>query len=300
MSRFLTAVAALTAITMPAARAELPELPQGSGRVVFDDWAGPAIDVHTFVPDGVGANTPVVFVMHGTNRNADDYRDAWIDIAQACGIVVVAPAFDRRHFPGAAGYNLGEPLERAPDVSAFDAIEPLYLSVRERLGLREAGYGLFGHSAGAQFVHRYMMLTPDTHVTRAVAANAGWYTWPDSGIDWPYGLGGSPREPLDQADITSLPLTLLLGEEDRDPDASNLRRTPEAMAQGESRFRRGIRTAALVDYMAARLGRGSGWNLATVPGVAHDYRGMTPPAVRFLVPQRTYDRPACRQATGGE
>ena len=143
-----------------------------------------------------------------------------------------------------------------------------------------------------------MMLTPDTRVARAVAANAGWYSWPDPAIDWPYGLRGAPRPALAQAEIAALPLTLLLGEADRDPDAPNLRRTPQAMAQGESRFRRGIRTAALVDYIAARLGVGSGWNLATVPGVGHDHRGMAPPAVRYLLPDNLHNTAACRRATG--
>ena len=69
---------------------------------------------------------------------------------------------------------------------------------------------------------------------------------------------------------------------------------------GESRFRRGIRTAALVDYIAARLGQGSGWNLATVPDVGHDHTAMTPPAVRHLLPASHYNRPACQRAIRGD
>ena len=194
--------------------------------------------------------------------------------------------------------EVDEVTPEEPDVSAFDAIEPLFAAARQGMGLEAETYALFGHSAGAQFVHRYMMLTPDTRVARAVAANAGWYSWPDPAIDWPYGLRGAPRPALAQAEIAALPLTLLLGEADRDPDAPNLRRTPQAMAQGESRFRRGIRTAALVDYIAARLGVGSGWNLATVPGVGHDHRGMAPPAVRYLLPDNLHNTAACRRATG--
>ena len=275
------------------------DIPAGAASFRFDGWDGPPIDVFTQRPERLSAGTEIIIVLHGMNRNADDYRDDWRAIADACDVVVLVPRFDDRRFPGAAGYNLGEAIPGHPGVSAFDVIEPLFDRARVGLELETRGYGLFGHSAGAQFVHRFLMLTPDTRAVRAVAANAGWYTWPDMLADWPYGLRNAPRPPLTQGDIAAQNLTLLLGDADRDPQAPNLRRSPEAMEQGESRFRRGIRTAALVDYIAARLGQGSGWNLATVPDVGHDHAAMTPPSVRHLLPADHYNRPACQRARQG-
>lgn len=281
-------------------RAGAATIPPGPGSFRFETWEGPALRVYTQSPERVTPDTEIIIVLHGMRRNADDYRDDWRVISEACDVIILAPRFDASRFPGASAYNLGEPVPGHPDVSAFDALEPLFDAARTALGLDIPDYGLFGHSAGAQFVHRYLMLTPVTRAERSVAANAGWYTWPDMMVDWPYGLRGAPRPPLSQGEIAARNLTLLLGDADRDPNAENLRRTPEAMAQGESRFRRGIRTAALVDYIAARLGQGSGWNLATVQEVGHDHTAMTAPAIRHLLPANHYTLPACRRAILGD
>jgi len=49
-------------------------------------------------------------------------------------------------------------------------------------------FSMFGHSAGAQFVHRYITFMPQGHLRAAVAANSGWYTLPDQTLKLPYGL----------------------------------------------------------------------------------------------------------------
>ena len=58
-------------------------------------------------------------------------------------------------------------------------------------GNRSASYLLYGHSAGAQFVHRYLYFVPEARVAKVVAANAGWWTLPDLAVGFPYGLRGS-------------------------------------------------------------------------------------------------------------
>ncbi|GLK52520.1 hypothetical protein [Maricaulis virginensis] len=275
-------------------------IPSGRASLIYSGWGGPDLTVETYRPENLPADAPVIFVMHGVNRNPDDYRDAWIELADACGLAIIAPGFDRNGFPGSSGYNLGEPLPGTDAVSAFDAIEPLFATMRAGLGSTRSGYSIFGHSAGAQFVHRFLMLTPDTHVEAAVVANAGWYTWPDTSVEWPYGFAGAPRTPLDPGVIAALPVTLLLGEADNDPNASNLRQTPEARAQGAHRFERGLNTAALVDRLAADAGLEHGWAVATVPGIAHDNTRMAPAAVRHLVPEHIYNTAACQLATNGD
>ena len=58
-------------------------------------------------PRRIKSSTPVVIVMHGNKRNADDYRDAWEDYAEEEELLVLVPEFDERTFPGSRGYNMG-------------------------------------------------------------------------------------------------------------------------------------------------------------------------------------------------
>ena len=54
-----------------------------AGHYVFTDWDGPDLPVFYQLPDRVMPQTPVVFVMHGVNRDADRYRDEWAALASA-------------------------------------------------------------------------------------------------------------------------------------------------------------------------------------------------------------------------
>ncbi|MFT6583203.1 MAG: hypothetical protein ACJAU6_003656 [Alphaproteobacteria bacterium] len=100
-------------------------------------------------------------------------------------------------------------------------------------------YAMYGHSAGAQFVHRFIYFTPDARLTRAVAANAGWYTMPGFDIAYPYGLGGAGLSPANLHRALSARLVVLLGMRDTDTSHRHLRRTEGANAQGPHRFARG-------------------------------------------------------------
>ena len=47
----------------------------------FDGWDGPELRVFVSRSPGLAADRPVVFVMHGMRRNADDYRNQWHELA---------------------------------------------------------------------------------------------------------------------------------------------------------------------------------------------------------------------------
>ena len=114
-------------------------------------------------------------MMHGMNRNADDYREQWHELAMKHDFLLVVPEFASEDFPGSSGYALGNREDEAgrplpPERWSYAAIEPLFDDVRRRFSLDAKTYAIYGHSAGAQFVHRFLFYVPEARVSRAVPA----------------------------------------------------------------------------------------------------------------------------------
>ncbi len=274
-----------------AAASEAPDsLVPGRGRIMLADWGGPDLPVWTYVPVGRGiTDMPIVIVMHGVGRDADRYRDEWSALAQLEGFIVAAPEFSKADWPDATGYNLGA-VRGADDAAprpetewAFSAIEPVFDAIVARSGGRQTDYVIFGHSAGAQFVHRFLFYKPNVRVKRYIVANAGWYTMPDYTEAYPYGLAGSdvPEENLKAA--LQKDVVVLLGTQDIDPNDPNLRRSPEAMRQGAFRFARGQAFYEAGKMAAARHGVEFNWRIATVEGAVHSNGQMAFGAVPFIL-----------------
>lgn len=262
----------------------------GAGSFLFSAWPGPSIAVHTFAPENADRESPIVFVMHGQGRNASDYRDNWIAIANQRRTIIIAPEFDARRFPRTSGYALGglsdpddEARFRMMPASPINAIEPLFDEVCTRLGRTCGSYALFGHSAGGQFAHRFAMFARPQRASHIVAANAGWYTFPSATIPFPYGLAGADLGVDSLREVFARRLTILLGREDIDTQSENLRRTLEALAQGPHRLARGEHFFAAARDEAARIGAPFAWRLAFAPGVAHDNAAIASFAADILL-----------------
>ncbi|MBS0662625.1 MAG: alpha/beta hydrolase [Verrucomicrobia bacterium] len=254
---------------------------------------GKTVLVWYYLPESADRDAPVVIVMHGVGRNGEEYLTDWTPLAQERKFLLVVPEFSKAEFPGDPGYNYGntvsaagQPLPR--DQWAFGMIEPIFDAVRSRTGNRCETYRIFGHSAGAQFVQRFLYFVPQARVKVAVAANAGWYLLPDFGVEFPYGLKGTPVTEADLRVVLARPLTVLLGEADTNPKAKALRHTPEAEAQGPHRFARGQFFFHRAQLAAAALHTAFGWSLATAPGVGHSDEHMAPFAVRYLLPDQSF------------
>lgn len=269
-------------------------LPVGSG-TFLTDVGGRQIQVFTYRAADHGPDSPIVLVLAGGGRNGDDYRDAWITSAERFGLLVLAPAFDETQFPGPISYNLAGMVEADADAATlrevtltssdrwlFRDIEAVFDEAVARTGSRRSTYDIFGHSAGAQIIHRMVLFAPSMRVGVAVAANAGWYTMPIAEAAFPYGLGGLPRAVV-RDDAFQRPLVLLLGElDDANETRGELRTTPETDAQGAHRLARGGRFHELGQAEARRLGVPFHWRLSIVPGVGHDYRRMSEAAAVHL------------------
>jgi len=254
----------------------------------FSAWDGPALRVFATRPVHLAPDRPVVFVMHGVKRNADEYRDQWHDLAIENDFLLVVPEFSERDFPGPERYNLGNVIGENGSVIpepewTYSVIDAIFDDVRSRFGVTTDRYALYGHSAGAQFVQRFIFHVPGARLSRIVAANAGWYLMPDFDVAFPYGLGGSVVDRDRLVRGLQLPVTILLGTADTETDQPNLRRTPEAMLQGPHRLARGQTFYAAAKTAALELGVPFSWRLELVDGAEHDNRVMAAAAIPFLL-----------------
>jgi poly(3-hydroxybutyrate) depolymerase len=233
--------------------------------------------------DGEG---PVVVVMHGLNRDAGRYRDEWAALAEAGGFLLLVPEFSASKFPGTRWYNFGNLVDdegRAtpPQAWSFHAFDRVVATVMHAAHAARPGYILYGHSAGAQFVHRYLLLTGAKRAERVIIANAGSYTLATD-RPFPAGLGGTAADPATLREVFARPVILQLGEADTDPQHSSLPRQDWAVAQGSHRFARGWFFFDAMRRTAAAQGAPFNWRVATVPGVGHSNAGMAAHAASQL------------------
>lgn len=266
----------------------------GTGEYTLSDY-GPLRDkpirVFYHVPEQAEALSPIVLVLHGDDRDASEYRSAWIASADQYGFIVAAPEFTEEDFPGSSGYALGNIFldgnqpkpedENDPEVWTYSVIEPLWDDLRDRTGNLSNIYHVFGHSAGAQFAHRLVEFVPDAPYGYVLAANAGWYTVPDDNVTFPYGLGQSPREGRGR-EFFRVALLVLAGSEDTDPYSANLRHTPEADAQGQHRLARALYFMEESSNLATATQEDYAWTFELVEGVGHDHAEMGHAAADWL------------------
>ncbi len=243
--------------------------------------------VWTYRPAALRPDDRIVFVMHGVRRNADRYRDDWVAEAETNRFMLVVPEMTQAQFPKDAGYNFGNMIDAAyvakpADTWAWRSIETVFDAVRSTIGSTRPAYTIYGHSAGAQFVHRLALFANNARFETAIAANAGWYTLPVANETFPYGLDKTPIDDTRLKTNFGRPLLILLGENDIDQNHPQLRRDTASDRQGTHRFARGQHFMQIANAEARRIGVPLAWTIETVPGVAHDSRGMTAAAVKWL------------------
>ncbi|MBT8076502.1 MAG: alpha/beta hydrolase [Gammaproteobacteria bacterium] len=227
VTRMLLCLAATVLASQPA----LTDEDRGFYR--FDGWSGPALRVFYTRPPGLHPSRPMVMVMHGQSRTAEKYRDDWHDLAIEYDFLLIVPEFTKTDFSGSRSYNLGNRVDDEGQLNpreewSFSAPMALFEDAKKRFDVTATQFALYGHSAGSQFVHRFLMHMPEAPVSRVVAANAGWYSMPDFDIDYPYGLHGSQIKETALKGFLAMSVTILLGDADTLTDQSNLRQSPEA------------------------------------------------------------------------
>lgn len=252
------------------------------------------MNVFYHVPENLNTQSPILFVLHGSGRNADEYRDALINKSETLGFILVAPEFSETDFPGGDGYNLSNIFNDgdAPSVSslnpesewAISIIDPLFDFIKEMTDNQTITFDLFGHSAGAQVAHRYLLFKPNGKVNRVISSAAGWYTMPNVSVAFPYGLNLGPFEfsSLVMEELFYKKLYIVIGTNDNDPDYPGLRHTDEAEIQGANRLERAAYFFNESMEIANQLNTQYNWEYHTVPNIGHQYVLMSQVAVELL------------------
>jgi len=253
----------------------------------YKSAGNPNVRTYIVVPSTLSASTHIVMVMHGNGRNADEYINTWVGWASQNNYIALAPRFDDSSWPGSRSYHSGNIFTgddgagtKNPEAKwSFTVVEGIHQRVQSGFAVNDTLFDLWGHSAGGQFVHRFMLFKPNAKVRFAMPANSGWYTAPDLNIDYPYGVR-HPQLSLtmqDLVDCTNKQMIIFRGTADTLRD-SDLRTTPEADAQGLNRYQRAL-------YMynkGVNLNSNLNWQLLDVPNADHDQIKMAPAAQDFL------------------
>ena len=241
---------------------------------VFNFSTASILDVPVFyvTPNRINKDTRLVVVMHGRKRNAEEYRDQWVDYAKELNLVVIVPEFSEDKFPGVHTYNYGNVFnadgqKQSIESRLFSLIEPLVKESLNRFKVSSDHWGIYGHGAGAHFVHRYVIHNPQSSYTLAIAANLGWYlTMTDK--DWPFGLNKSGISDTMLKDAFNKYFLLMLGMS----DVSTKPNTPYVASifdkvtdQGKHRLERGRNFFNGVLMKSKELDTFLKWALVEVP-----------------------------------
>lgn len=218
---------------------------------------------------------PLVIMMHGAERNAEGYLNQWMPVADLFNLVVIAPEFDKENYTGGEKYNLGNVREgkggffKSEKEWTFSVPEPLFDFVKDGLGSDQIQYFLSGHSAGSQFVHRFLYFVPQNRAAKVFMANAGWYTLPDLTTNYPFGISDIPNASKSLNEFFMKPVFVVLGEADVDTTSENFQKGPVYNKQGLNRFERGNNFFQVAQRTARQNKIPFNWTLITLPGVAH-------------------------------
>lgn len=252
---------------------------------------GLPLEVHLHRPKNYRKER-IIVVLHGTLRNADEYRDDAVEMGDRFRALIVTPKFDAERFPQPKyqrGGIMKEDGTAAPKEEWTYALLPQILKeIRAVEGKPTMPYWIIGHSAGGQFAMR-MAGFFDSGAKRVVAANPGTNLFPTRDQEFGYGFGTLPDSLSNDAALKrylAQPLTLYLGSMDAGPD-EYLDESPRGMAQGPGRFQRGTAAFEYAKALAKKRGWKFGWRRVVAEGVGHDHLKM-------------FNDPACEIALFGK
>lgn len=150
-------------------------------------------DFYAYIPDKTPKN--ILVIAHGMLSKKDKasdvakkYLSRWIRYADEYGLLLIAPVFDTPRFGNLGGGFGGYRNLFGKYTPADTFVNKIVNRYSEKTSSGSNQFYLYGHSAGGQFVNRYVVTHPKK-IIRAVISAAGRYSYPDTSNEWPYGAG---------------------------------------------------------------------------------------------------------------
>lgn len=216
---------------------------------------------------------PLVVIVHGTQRTAERYRDAYRDFAEQHRCVVLAPLFP-------AGITEPGDLHGFKRIQFHDirfdrVLLDIVAEVGERYRIGTERFCLHGFSGGGQFAHRFAYLHP--HRLAAVSIGApGRVTRIDPAVPWLLGTADLRERfgiDLDLPALREVAVQMVIGAEDTDTwEIAN----PGPEEGGDNRIER---ITALRENFHAN---GIDVRFDVIPGVAHRGHAVQPAVQAFF------------------
>ena len=221
----------------------------------------------------------IIVVMHGVNRNADEYRDHAVSMGDRFNALIVAPLLDTEQFPSIKYQRGGvvdkENRSQPREEWTYNLIPKIVNEVRTLEAREDIPFYVIGHSAGGQFVVR-MCAFLDIGAARLVASNPGSLIFPTRDRPFGYGFGGLPSDLCSDEQLKkflAVPLTLYVGTDDNKPD-QYFDDSKDAMKQGNGRYQRSHTCFEMAKRLAEEKGWPFEWRILDAPGIGHDHELM--------------------------
>ena len=258
------------------------------------------VRVHFYIPKKGDVTTmPVLFSMHGAERSATVQTGAWDSYADKYGFIVIAPEFPKSSTVSEWGYSdyynenayqFGNVMTSSSSKTcnpeekwAYNVIEAVFDHFKAAVGGTQTHYRMFGHSAGAQFVHRMVMAMPNARIERACAASPSAWTYPHheglkmggnlTAVGWPYSPLNTPRANVDDMKkYLQKKMLIMVGDQDTTDDS--LDKSDAANYQGSTRYERMLNYYQVCQLRAAELGITCAFETTVVEGKGHGTVGM--------------------------
>lgn len=292
----------------------------GSGSFMLSGGLGhehDSIKVYYRKPQNYTKQSQILIVIPGSGRNGDSYRDSWIEASEKHSILIISPAYSKEKYPF-GDYHLGGVLK---DLNLYECVtykegsnnvildeekfsfrinpkksewlfndfDRLFEHVIIAVGSSQKKYDIFGHSAGGQILHRFVLFFPNSKANRILASNSGSYTIPDLNLDIPFGMNNINFTQENLKYSFKKKLVLFIGELDNENEKrGHLLRSLTNDKHGLHRLERAKYFYKKGDEISSKMKEEFNWKLHIVPNIGHNQRKMAKAAAKYLYENKVY------------